>query len=157
MLYQEIAMIADTIENIEPYLALGGNLARGLEFLRDAEAATLPEGRHEIDGDNVYALVQRYTTTPPTGKDFEAHLEYVDIQFVVSGRETSYWAPVASLSVKVQYRSEQDAAMYQDGESSAIALRPGAFAVFFPQDAHKPGCAAGTASDVKKIVVKCRL
>lgn len=150
-------MIADTIENLDLYLSLGGNIARGLQFLRDPETATLAEGRHEIDGERVFALVQRYSTTPPASKAFEAHRRYADIQFVVSGRETSYWAPVASLTVKTQYRDEQDAALYLDGEASAVALRPGSFAVFLPQDAHKPGCAAGSTSEVKKIVVKCLL
>ncbi len=150
-------MIADTIENVDTYLALGGSIVQGLEFLRDPKTATLEEGRHEIDGERVYALVQRYTTTPASEKAFEAHRQYIDIQFVVSGRETSYWSPIASLSVRDQYRDEQDVAMYNDGEASAVALRPGSFAVFLPQDAHKPGCTAGAPSEVKKIVVKCRV
>ncbi len=30
-------------------------------------------------------------------------------------------------------------------------------AVFFPEDAHKPGCMAGARHDVRKVVVKIRL
>lgn len=45
-------------------------------------------GRHEIDGDRVFALVQNYTTNPIEGALYEAHRRYSDIQFVFSGRKT---------------------------------------------------------------------
>ena len=33
-------------------------------------------------------------------------------------------------------------------------MRPGNFAVFFPEDIHRPGCADGQSGKIRKIVVK---
>lgn len=47
---------------------------------------------------------------------------------------------------------------YHDSEhESFIEMIPGSYAIFFPQDVHRPGCIMQTASEIRKIVVKVAL
>ncbi len=44
-------------------------------------------GRHDLDGDDLFALVQEYTTRAADECVWEAHRRYIDVQFVVTGAE----------------------------------------------------------------------
>ena len=50
-------MILDVLECIEQYASLNPHFAAAFEFLHRADIADLLEGRNEIDGDNVFAMV----------------------------------------------------------------------------------------------------
>ena len=150
-------MIVDTIQNRSKYDGVHENVKKALVFLESAQQMKPAIGRHEIEGDEVYALVQEYDTTPPEEKKFEAHREYIDVQFVDSGIEHLYWQNADESAVETEYDSEQDCLFYRDAEPMPIRLAAGYFVVLFPHDAHKPGCAVDVPRRVRKIVVKCRV
>jgi YhcH/YjgK/YiaL family protein len=146
-------MIVDTVENISRYAALGGNLARGLEFLQRSFSQVVPDGRQSIFGDAVYATASTYVTEPKTAKLFEAHDRYIDIQYLFQGEEALYWAPRSSLTVTNPYSESKDVAKLS-GEGTEIMLVPGVFVVLFPWDGHMPGCVLHAPAQVKKLVIK---
>ena len=80
-------MIVDRLENWSFYAGLPPRIVRALEFLRDTDLAALSLGRHELDGDRLFALVQEYTTKPIEQCKWEAHRRYCDVQFVARGAE----------------------------------------------------------------------
>lgn len=150
-------MIVDRLENSELYLPLGEGIAEGLRYLATFDPAT-GDGRHEIDGERVFALVQRYDTAPGAEKRFESHRLHADIQFVASGRERILRARSPDLVEETPYDEATDVSFYADPPaSSSVLLGAGDFAVLFPDDAHKPGCMAGGRHAVRKVVVKIRL
>lgn len=150
-------MILDSIADSSSYEGIHANLDTALKFLREVDTNTLTDGRHEIDGDEVYAMVQTYETTPAAEKRFEAHRAYADIQYVASGSEIIYWQRIDRLSPDGSYDADKDCAFYADGECVPLPLSAGDFTVLFPQDAHKPGCNSAPIGSVRKIVVKCRI
>src|SRR5688500_2302589 len=97
--FQESTMVVDKLQNASLYAPPGSRLSKAFEFLRRPDLATLENGRHEIDGSNVYALVQSYNTTPREKGKFEAHRKYIDVQFVVSGDECMGYANLADLEI----------------------------------------------------------
>jgi YhcH/YjgK/YiaL family protein len=118
----------------------------------------MTDGKYEIDGDEVFALVQSYDTVERTEKRFESHRDYLDIQYVAEGREQILCSAVRALRPLTDYDKEKDFTLYADPEEPIILhLQEGDFAVFYPQDGHKPGCAAGASSRIKKVVVKVRI
>lgn len=150
-------MVLDSIANAGAYRALGPRIAAGLDFLAAFDLA-LGEGRHPIQGDELFALVQRYHTAPGADRRFESHRRYVDVQFVAEGRERILVAPAAALEEEEPYAEESDVAFHREpGASSSLLLRAGDFAILFPGDAHKPGCMAGGREAVLKVVIKARL
>jgi biofilm protein TabA len=110
-----------------------------------------------LDGDQVFALVQSYTTTPAPQRLFEAHRIHADLQFVASGEEAIYYSPLARLRENTAYSAEKDVAFFDGEDDIPLVMLPGSFAIFLPQDGHKPGCSWKAPAAVKKLVVKIRL
>jgi YhcH/YjgK/YiaL family protein len=131
-----------------------GQLAPGFAFLRGMSSA-LSDGKHDIGG-GAYALVSTYQTASPDEKKFEAHRKYIDLQYVVEGEEITHVAHVSTLTTAEGYDETRDVAFFHDPAShETIVLRAGSFAVFYPEDAHRPGMTAGgSPSTVRKVVVK---
>ena len=150
-------MIIDTLGNWELYRELQEGMEAGFRYL-ESLAPDTPDGRYSVDGDRVVALVQSYDTGPATEKRFETHRDHIDIQFIAAGRERILHAPARGLLVESAYDAGRDVVFYHDAEaSSSVLMEPGSFAVFYPGDAHKPGCMAGGRDRVRKVVVKVRV
>ena len=150
-------MILDSLTRAAAYRSLGQRVAAGFDYLTAFDLDT-PIGRHLIDGEDLFAVVQEYETSPATEKRFESHLRYIDIQYLVSGRERMLYAPAETLHVETPYNDEKDVAFYQDPPvSSSFLVLPGQFALFYPADGHKPGVMAGGRDAVRKIVLKVRV
>ncbi len=151
-------MICDRIENASLYAGISPFLARAFDALKDSVLVNGPDGRRDIDGDNIYCLIQRYRSRPPVECKLESHQNYIDVQFVLSGEEVIRHAHRDSLEVSQPYDSAKDRALYvpRDGMSS-VWLDAGTFAVFFPHDAHMPCLQADGPADVHKVVVKVRV
>jgi len=129
-----------------------------IDFLKNCPADQ-PDGTVEIEGRNVYAIVQSYETKNETGAPrFEAHRKYIDIQFLLSGSELMGWAPLSSLSVSEAYNAEKDIMFgsVPDSASAFTFFRAGQAIILFPSDAHAPGLAKGQPQAVKKVVIKIR-
>jgi YhcH/YjgK/YiaL family protein len=151
-------MISDKLERLGLYASVSARFPAAVKFLQTNPAA-LPDGRHDILGDDCFALVQGYTTKPIVEAAFEAHRVYADIQVVLSGEETLLWAPLENVGAVMQpYVAEKDIAFYAAPKrSTALHLRTGEFAVFFPTDAHAPGLQTGGPVAVRKVVIKVRV
>jgi YhcH/YjgK/YiaL family protein len=150
-------MILTPFRDADRYGALLPGLAEALAWLRAFDPA-LPDGRHAIDSDRVFALVSSYATGPATEKRFEAHRRHADIQWIAAGAERILYIPAEGLAVAEPYSDENDILFFEDPKAStSLLLNTGDAAVFFPEDAHKPGCMAGARHDVRKVVVKIRL
>ncbi|MBI5094522.1 MAG: YhcH/YjgK/YiaL family protein [Candidatus Hydrogenedentes bacterium] len=148
-------MILDTLLNWTKYPWTGTRFPAAFEYLQHFDVKS-PDGTYHIDGDNVFCMVQSYETTPLEGHEFEAHQDYADIQYLVSGQESIFWAPTPQLTVTKPYKP--DIAFYSlIPAPTELVLAPGQFCVLFPQDAHVP-CVMHTApSTVRKAVIKVRL
>ena len=55
-------MVFDKLENAAGYVALHPRLAKAFDYLRTTDLSQLSLGRHDIVGDEVFALVQEYRT-----------------------------------------------------------------------------------------------
>lgn len=146
-------MVIDTLTHASTYGSLGSRIERAFTWLRENDVASLSAGRHEIDGDAVFALVQDITTKPAGQGVWEAHRRYLDIQAPVTGDENIGYAPIHTLEVTQAYDEARDYCLLR-GEGTLQHLRPGMFALLLPQDAHMPGIAVGGPQAIRKVVVK---
>lgn len=152
-------MIYDNIKNIERYKNLGNEIYEGLLFIKTAVDEGISTGRHQLNGEN-YANVEEYLTKNINPNGYESHVKYIDIQFLLSGKENILCKPTEKVEAKGPYDSDRDVTFYhhKDEESSRLTIGDGYFAIFFPDDAHEPQLSINnTPSKVKKIVVKCRV
>lgn len=149
-------MVVSDLGHIARQTVMTGALKRAIDFLGRRDLADLPDGREEIDGDRVFALVQRYETAKADKPRFECHRKYIDVQFLASGEEVIGWAPAGSMTVTEAYDAGRDICFGTVGPGKWVPLRleAGQLAVLWPEDAHAPKMAAGAPSRVMKIVVK---
>jgi biofilm protein TabA len=147
-------MIVDTLANASRYRGITPLLDRGLDEMRRLAENPLVDGRHELAGQKLAAIFSSYQTEEPEKKPFEAHRRFIDIQVVLQGQETLYWAPLLSLEPRGAYSEADDIAFFAGPAGVAVPLEPGWFTIQFPQDAHKPGCLRGSPSPVRKLVIK---
>jgi biofilm protein TabA len=129
---------------------------KAFTFLKETNLQTLTPGRHVIDGDNVFGLVSEGPTKDYDKTAFESHLNYIDLQFVISGEENMGVAPLADVILDKPYNERNDI-MFYTGEGKIYTVPQNNFLIFFPSDAHRPGITPGGNKVVKKIVIKIRV
>lgn len=149
-------MIHDTLNSSHLYDTLGPRFATAFAWLRKAVPSTLTEGKQPIDGDDVFVLVQKTGSKPLEATKWEAHRKYADIQFVVEGRERMQFAPLEKVTTK-EYLAEKDFVPLETEVWNEVTVEAGAFAVFFPSDAHRPGIQPAGEAPTYKLVVKVRV
>ncbi len=150
-------MIISSIENALEQVLKNPRLEKALKFLRDSNLNDLPEGRLEIDGNNIFAIVQIYQTKPAEAQlELEGHKKYIDIQCVVNGQEIIGWVHIDRVQITSPYDETKDAwfGNFPVEKLTLLRLSEKQVAIFFPTDAHAPQVADGTPVLVKKIVVK---
>ncbi|WP_028765566.1 YhcH/YjgK/YiaL family protein [Shewanella fidelis] len=153
-------MIVDTLANRDIYSAINPRIARALEHLATTDFSQLDVGKYELDGNNLFVIVNDYQTKPKEQQPFEAHEQYIDVQYVVSGEEEFGYLPLAGQTPSKAYFADHDYANYDyesNKENAAfIPLKAGMFALFFPGDIHMPG-AGDNATQVRKVVIKVKV
>jgi biofilm protein TabA len=144
-------MILDTLKNAAKYAGLKIGISEAFGFLDQPGLADLPEGKHEILGDRVYAIVARENGRSVSDGELEGHRKYIDIQYVISGEECIGWSPREGLATSVAYDGENDIEFFGGKPEGVVRVPPGSFAVLLPSDAHLPLIGDGP---IHKVVVK---
>jgi len=148
-------MIVTDLKHVDRQCPMTNGMIMAVDFLRLRGIHDLPDGKVEIDGDRVFAIVQRYETTQTDIPRFECHRKYIDVQYIVSGAEVLGWTPAERLTVTEAYDAGKDICFgAASGEWTPVYLHAGQVAVLYPEDGHAPKLAPGAPSSVIKIVVK---
>lgn len=151
-------MIADVLNNYKLYTGMHKDLEKGFKAIEDCLAGELPKETCRVEVNGFTVRVQCYKTKAQEEKKFEGHKKCIDIQYMVKGKETIYWANTDGMVPCTEYNVGNDHLSYADADiSSPIRLKGGQFAIFLPDDAHKTGCVLGEAEDIVKLIVKVQL
>ncbi len=151
-------MIADTLNNCKMYYGINDKFEAAFDFLKKAVAENLPTGKYEIDGSELYASVQEYTTKSAEEGKSEGHRNYIDIQYIVSGIEAVEVVDISKAKLMTEYSIENDIEFYEKSDKAGkIVIEAGEYGIFYPNDIHKPGLSFKEATAVKKIVVKVKI
>ena len=145
-------MILDTIENYKLYNPINERIAKGFDFLRTTDLDSLPSGKHDIEGDTIFALVQEYQTKPLEDCKLESHKKYIDIQYVIRGAVIMGVTTQNNQKI-IEVNEEEDYTFYE-GNTSLVLVSKGMFTIFFPDDMHQPCVQTESAAEVKKVVIK---
>ena len=148
-------MILDSLQNSDRYLSLNPRLKKAFEYIKSTDLASLDEGRHDIDGDEIFLFSAKLAGRKTADAQLEAHREYLDIQICVAGVDNLGWKALQDCKeVSKEYCAENDIEFFADDKDAYCAIRNGQFAIFFPEDAHAPVIAD---EDLHKIVVKVKV
>ena len=131
-------------------------IEKALDFLRTTDFTALAPGVVDIDGRNIFAQVLDLTTQTWDENRPEVHRRYLDIQFLAWGEEKIGVAiDTGNNEISESLLEQRDIIFYHGSENeSFIEMTPGTYAIFFPQDVHRPACIKNKVSAIRKIVVK---
>lgn len=128
------------------------------EFLENFDAANYADGRYDLNEEGLFVNIQSYTTNPRENQKYEAHRRYIDVQYIISGREGFCLKDIDEMTeadIVVPYSEESDIMFFSNTvEGEYHELSDGQFLIMPPQCAHMPGMAVGQPSAVRKMVVK---
>ena len=116
--------------------------------LKSHEAAT-----YQLSGGNRFFVAVGTTKAPDVA---EAHRKYLDIQYIVKGKEVMGWADLAACTPANDFNEEKDIGMYT-GDFTFHTIPEGICYVAFPEDVHMPGRHLDVPNDFVKIVVKLKV
>lgn len=149
-------MIFDLLANAKSYEKTHSRLAKGLKYLSRCDFSTMKDGRYDIDNSDLYMNITTYETHNLEEAMIEAHKNYIDIQYIISGKELVGWASLSTMDVLVKSYPDTDMYFY-NGNINMLPLSAGYFMVFFPQDVHAPCLHFENEATVRKAVVKVRI
>lgn len=127
-----------------------------LQYLKDTDFDQLEVGRYSLKDDQIYVQVLDLETKPKSDILPEVHKNYLDVQYLHSGKERMGFAvDLGKNQIAVEYDPVRDIQFYQDAEcENELVMQRGNFAIFFPNDVHRPGCIDGEMTKIRKVVVK---
>lgn len=124
------------------------------EFLKNNDMTSLAEKRYEL-GDGDYVNVESYNTYNFLDRRYESHKKYIDIQYIVLGKETIVVEPISNLCVVEKYDESRDIAFYKnDIHGQDCNLEEGEMLELLPEDGHMPCISTNDSVKVKKAVFK---
>ena len=147
-------MICDTLDQLHLYKGFHKNLDTAIAFLAVHPLDTLPLGRTEVDGDEVFINVMDADLKPHTGSHAEYHRLYADLQIDLTGGEGWGYETVPGTEVE-PYQPDIGK---KDSEDAVLGtLGEGRFVLFFPGELHRPGVEMPGCDRVRKAVVKIKM
>jgi biofilm protein TabA len=129
---------------------------KAFAFLNNTNLDTLSPGKYPIQGDDLFASVTISPTKEFDKTNWESHKKYIDLQYVISGKEKIGVAPLSSATVTKPYDEAKDVANYSADGIFHLA-EPTVFFLFFPTDVHRPNVKVEGIDSDKKIVLKIRV
>ncbi len=148
-------MIYSHIEHFRGAFCACEPLRRVLTYIVE-KSGSVDDGTYELGGDGVKVQLKSHKPLPFAERRYESHIKYVDVQVVVMGEEVEHVQTLSPDMKVVEDRLEKsDVRFHADPAKAGVAvtLRPGMFAMFMPEDAHKTEVFAG-AEQVRKAIGK---
>ena len=149
-------MILDSLKNKEQYVALHPRFKQVFDFIDNTDVAALECGRHDIDGDNIFVMVQELDLREVSAARLELHRKYIDIQLLLSGpNEIFGWSEKKDcLTAETEFDEQKDIQLFTDIPQCFYSVGEGQFSILFPEDGHAPMLGEG---HVKKCIFKVAL
>lgn len=132
---------------------------QALTFLAGRDFKDFAPGKIDIIPGKLFCLLQEMDSVPFDEARPESHHQFIDIQYLISGHELMGVSRAESglHTIADDRTPQQDIIFWQiDEEEMQVTLTPGMFAIFFPEDIHRPCChpQGGRVNHLRKAVVK---
>lgn len=150
-------MITGDIHHLEAYKRqLPAFIYQCLTAIRDFDFASSADGKYELSGCTM--SVESPATEPEENRKLEGHKKFIDIQYEIKGEEE--W-----IGVETVFDSPREVESYKDRDlyffashrekESKVYFTEGRFAIFFPEDLHRPLCQGKKGKEIlRKAVMK---
>ncbi len=149
-------MIFDSLKHKDNYKHFPA-LYQALNYLDSLPSRELPAPTVVLEEGRLFCNLVTFTSKPEEQCIYEAHRNFIDLHFIVSGIERIATSDLGSLTTEVPYAPEKDIEFLKGDADGYYELKPGQFMVCFPGDAHKVAMMKDKPAEVKKIVFKLKV
>lgn len=146
-------MIYDLLKHIGNYKGISRNLDTAIDFITKTDLNSLPMGKTEVDGDNVFVNVMDAVTKELTAESYEIHKDYMDIQIDLEGTEV---IGIGLEGVEPLGEYKPDIQLMKAAKGADCIMGPGRFIICMIEEAHAPGGCLTRPEAIKKCVVKVK-
>ena len=153
-------MILGYIDNLDKEQTLyPPALQKALKYLRDTDFSKVAVGKHEIEGETMFAIVQEYVGEEKKHCKAETHDKYIDVQYIDSGEEIIGYSNLSDkVEISEPYLDKIDITIYKTVDDEIdLKLSRRMYGIFFPWDVHRPRCVSRSGLKVRKVVLKLRV
>lgn len=131
------------------------NYLKAEEFIAKNDLNALENGKHVIDGDDLYVNIVDSNMKTPQDARLEVHDKYIDIQIPLSKGESFGVKPRSECkTADGEYNAEKDILFYKDKDWETVDVKAGEQIVFAPETAHAPLIGEGT---IHKAIFKVKV
>ena len=152
-------MIIGFLDNLSSnkYLSGIGSASRIIQLIENTDFTNEDDGIYRTNNEDFYYILSTYNTSANIEeKPSEAHRKYIDLQYILYGEEKIGYADYRSSRMLLkEYDGKNDVELFSriDNESFFI-LKKGMYAVFFPEDVHRPGLTNRETRGIRKVIFK---
>jgi YhcH/YjgK/YiaL family protein len=130
---------------------------KAFNFLKTSDLKKIDTGKYELQGKDMYVIVDEYITRNEEDSAFEAHRRYIDIQYIVEGEEKIGISALGNTKEITPYDNFKDIIFLTSEQNNYRIASPEKFFVFFPEDAHRPCVKTSENIRIRKVVIKIRI
>ena len=129
--------------------------AKAVEYIRTHDLNALENGKHFLDGENLFVNIVDSNMKTPQQARLEVHDQYIDIQIPLSKGETFGVKPRSECTQPDgEMNTEKDILFYHDPVEETITAEIGEVITFAPDMAHAPLIGEGT---IHKAIFKVKV
>jgi YhcH/YjgK/YiaL family protein len=149
-------LIYGRLDDLVNSQAFTENIHSKLQLLKEVDFSKYEAGRNEFDGD-LFFFLNEYETKNAEECFWEAHQKYLDVHYLLEGKEAIAIDHIDHQNVEVEYDEVKDAVLLEGNVHSTVTMNPGDVMICFPEDSHMTGIIADETQRVRKVVLKVKL
>ncbi len=133
--------------------AYSDELSKIYKWIAENDLNKIRLGKHIIDGENLYVNILQYETKDETDCIWEAHRQYLDLHYIISGQELIEISDIRNMFIG-EYEEDKDYVHINGDYDTQILCKSGSLLLLTPEDAHKTAVKVAESDLVKKAVFK---
>ncbi len=145
LFFEKIFLDKDILKSIE--------LCR--KYIVENDLSKASNGSYIINSD-VFVNIFEYNTDEEENRIFEAHRQYIDLHYVISGEEMVASSYISEMDVG-EYHEDNDYLEVNGKANTKSKLKQGDLILWLPFEAHKTGIVLEKQVKVKKAVFKIKI
>ena len=128
---------------------------QALQYIADTDLTTLENGKHLLDGEDLFVNIVDSAMKTPEQARLEVHDKYIDIQVPLSKAESFGVKPRKDCAEPDgEFNAEMDILFYKDKDWTTVTVQVGEAITFDPDTAHAPLIGEGT---IHKAIFKVKV
>lgn len=128
---------------------------KAIEYIQTHDLNSLENGKHLIDGDNLFVNIVDSNMKTAQQARLEVHDKYIDVQVPLSKEETFGIKSRSKCKFPDgEMDAEKDIMFFKDPVEETVTIAPGEIVTFAPDTAHAPLIGEGT---IHKAIFKVRV